>query len=74
MNEVLDGLIQTDKEKKKQKTKNLVKYKYNKNFSVSQLLNENPKPGMNIPVQMPSLYTGKANEQQLVIIRCEINS
>ena len=34
MDEVLDGLIQTDKEKK-QKTKNLVKYKYNKKFSVS---------------------------------------
>ena len=73
MDEVLDGLIQTDKEKN-QKTKNLVKYKYNKKFSVSQVLNENPKPGMNIPVQMPSLYTGKANEQQFVIIRCKSNS
>jgi len=27
------------------------------------VLNENPKPGMNIPVQMLSLYTGKATEQ-----------
>jgi len=34
MDEVLDGLKQTDKEKKTEK-KNLVKYKYNKKFSVS---------------------------------------
>ena len=51
-------------------TKTFQSTKYNEKFSVSQVRLD-LKPGMDIPVQMLSLYTVKTNEQQFVIGKCK---